>query len=234
MRRRVEDTMTRTVVVAREDAPFKELVRLMDEYRVSAVPVVDGAGFLMGIVSEADLLLKEEHVEGAEHLFEGRRRRLERMKAEGTTARELMTTPVVTIHPESTLGEAARLMHAKGVKRLPVVDQDNRIVGIVSRRDLLHVFLRDDEEIRREVSEGVIERTLWIDPAAVRVTVLDGVVSLEGEVERRSLATIMVGLVRGVDGVVEVEDRLTFRFDDSSLRPESAAPWAVLPPALRG
>jgi CBS domain-containing protein len=233
MHRQVMDVMTGTVAVVREDAPFKEIVRQLDGYRVSALPVVDRDGRLVGIVSEADLLLKEERDADGERPFEGRRRRLERYKAEGISARELMTSPVVSIRPQAAIGEAARVMHARGVKRLPVVDQDGRVVGIVSRRDLLHVFLRPDDEIRRDVVHGVIEETLWIDPATIRVTVTDGVVALLGEVERRSVAEILVRLVIGVDGVVGVEDRLSYRFDDRDLRPEPHVPWAVLPRPVR-
>ena len=233
MRRSVADVMTRTVVTVREDAPFKEVVRLLDEYRVSALPVVAADGSLVGIVSEADLLVKESREDDEPHgkLFEGRRQRSDRVKANATTAAALMTAPAITVGPGATLGEAARVMHRRAVKRLPVVDAHGQVVGIVSRRDLLHVFLRDDAEIRREVVEGIVEQTLWIEPDALRVSVNEGVVTLRGELERRSVCEVLVGLVRGVDGVVGVKDQLTYRFDDSPTRPHMTE--SLLPPRLR-
>lgn len=217
MKRTVQDVMTRTVVVVNESALFKDVVRLMLEYRVSALPVVDADGLLAGIVSEGDLILKEDpSLERPVHLLERRRHRVEREKAAGLIARELMTTPVVAVAPAATLGEAARLMHDKGIKRLPVVDGDGRVLGIVSRRDLLKVFLRDDHEIYDEITEDVIRRTLWIDPTTIRVVVRDGVVALDGQLERRSLVPVLVGLVEGVEGVIGVEEHLTYLEDDIS------------------
>ncbi len=220
--------MTRAVVVVDEWAPFKEIARLMQEYRVSALPVVRGDGRLVGIVSEADLLLKEGRPEGGRRLLEGPRRRLEREKAEGLVASQLMTTPVVITGPDASLSVAARLMHRRGVKRVPVVDEEGRVVGIVSRADLLKVFLRPDDEIEREVSEDVIRRALWIDPDRVRVRVRDGVVTLEGQLERRGLIRVLVEMVRGVDGVVGVQDRLSYELDNDGVRSEGPWPWVGL------
>ena len=229
MKRTVSDVMTRTVVVVNVSAPFKDVVRRMHEYRVSALPVVDDEQRLIGIVSEADLILKEdpELDEGA-HLFEGRHRRQDREKAAGLLAQELMTTPVVTVTPDATLGEAARLMHRKGVKRLPVVEDAGRIVGILSRSDLLKVFLRDDADIEHEVREDVVRRTLWIDPDTVVVSVHDGVVRLEGQLERRSLIPVLERLVTAVEGVVGVEERLSYVVDDTASVPEIALPWSAV------
>ncbi len=231
MRRTVADVMTREVVVAEPTTPFKEIVRRLREARVSALPVLDDDGRLVGIVSEADLILKEdpELDEGA-HLFESRHRRLDRQKAAGLLAREVMSTPVVTIGPDASLPEAARLMHRKQVKRLPVVDEEGRLVGIVSRSDLLTVFLRDDAEIAREVREDVIRRTLWIDPSTVSVHVRDGVVRLEGQLERRSLIPVLERLVAVVEGVVTVEQRLTYEVDDTVSAPEIPLPWTAVGP----
>ena len=156
MKRTVADAMTRDVVVAHPQTPFKEIVRRMREARVSALPVLDDDGRLVGIVSEADLILKEDpELDETARLFEGRHRRTDRQKAAGLFARELMTSPVVTIGPNESLGEAARLMHRRQVKRLPVVDEEGRIVGILARSDLLTVFLREDAEIEREVREEI-------------------------------------------------------------------------------
>lgn len=229
MKRTVQDVMTRTVVVVTDSAPFKEVVRRMQEYRVSALPVVDADDRVVGVVSEGDLILKEDpELEGDGHLFEGRHRREAREKAAGMVAAELMTSPPLTIGPEATLGEAARLMHRRRIKRLPVVDPDGRILGIVSRADLLKVFLRSDGEIHEDVVDGVIQRTLWIDPATIRVEVRDGVVSLEGQVERQSLIPVLVGLVHSVEGVVGVENRLSFLVADTAQSPDFPVPWTRL------
>jgi CBS-domain-containing membrane protein len=234
MKRTVGVVMTRTVVTVNEAARFKDIVSLLARHGVSALPVLDLGGRVIGVVSEADLMLKEERlVPERSHLFEGRERRLEHEKMEGRTAADLMTAPAVTVHPEASVPEAARLMHLRRVKRLPVVGADGRLVGIVSRRDVIAVFLRPDPEIRDEVVQRVIRDVLWIDPSTVRVKVRDGLVMLEGQVERRSLIAIVADLVEAVEGVVGVDVRLSFRFDDTSLRPEVAEAWGVLPYGLR-
>jgi CBS-domain-containing membrane protein len=142
-----------------------------------------------------------------------------------------MTAPVITIRPEASLGQAARLLHERRVKRLPVVEEGGKVVGIVSRADLLKVFMRPDEEIRQEVAGDVLARTLSIGPDRVRATVRDGVVTLEGLVDRRSLIPFLTGLVRGVDGVVGVEERLGYEIDDVSFRPKPLIPWGIYPRA---
>jgi CBS domain-containing protein len=224
--RTVSDVMTRTVVSVRASAPFKDVVRLMHDYRVSALPVVDDEDRLVGLVSEADL--KEDPGSDAAHLFESRQHRHDREKAAGLLAGELMTAPVVTVPPEAPLGDAARLMHRHGVKRLPVVDEAGRIHGILSRSDLLKVFLRDDDDIAHEVREDVIRRTLWIDPDTVSVTVHDGVVRIEGQLERRSLMSVLERMVTAVEGVVGVEARLSFAVDDVSPVADIPIPWTAV------
>ena len=166
----VKDLMTTQVVTVGPATPFKEIVARLAEHRVSAVPVVDDDGLVLGVVSEADLLLKEE--------FPDARRRHPavldqaappgtRPKAAGTTARDLMSVAVVSIAPEATVAEAARRMHAAGVKRLPVLDERGRLVGIVSRGDLLKVFNRPDQAIRREIMDDVIVGEFMMDPEPV-------------------------------------------------------------------
>ena len=211
--------MTREVVTVDEHASFKEIGATMAEHRVSALPVLDKEGRVAGIVSEADLLLKEEFPEGPAggRLFQGHRQRVERAKAAGATAAELMTAPAVTVGPDATVAEAARLLHRHGIKRMPVVDPAGPLLGIVSRADLLKVFLRSDAEIAQEVRQEVLLRAMWVDPDTVTVKVRDGVVTLIGELERRSLIPIAVSLVHGIDGVVDVVDRLTFEIDDSPI-----------------
>jgi CBS-domain-containing membrane protein len=216
---RVRDVMTREVVTVDEEASFKEMAATMAERRVSALPVLDQDGRVAGIVSEADLLLKEEFPEGPTggRLFRGRRQRVERAKAAGNTAAELMTTPAVTVGPDATVTEAARLLHQHGIKRMPVVDPAGPLLGIVSRAALLKVFLRSDPEIAQEVRQDVLVRAMWVNPDTVTVEVRDGVVILTGQLERRSLVPIIVSLVHGLDGVVDVVDRLTFEVDDSPI-----------------
>lgn len=224
---RVSDVMTTEVICVSRDTPYKELVRLLLDRGVSALPVVDDRRRVVGIVSEADLLLKEELPPETEEapLLERKRQRIQRAKAHGVVAADVMTAPVASIGQHTSVAEAARRMHAKGVKRLPVDDVFGRLVGIVSRSDLLRVFLRPDEDIRREVVEDVIGRDLLMDPDRFQVEVRDGVVALRGEVERRSLIPVLVRAVYGVDGVVRVDDRLGFEVDDTRLA--AASPWGV-------
>jgi CBS domain-containing protein len=209
--------MTREVVTVDEDTPFKEIVGLMADCGVSALPVVDADGRVVGIVSEADLVRREEFPEGPPEgqLFEGRRRREARAKAAGATAVELMTSPAVTVGPDASIAEAARLLHRHHIKRLPVLDPAGPLLGIVSRADLLKVFLRADADLATDVRQRVLRRTMAIDPDTVAVEVRDGVVTVGGRLERSSLIPILVSLVRGLDGVVDVVDRLSFETDDT-------------------
>ncbi|MFH8371723.1 CBS domain-containing protein [Streptomyces sp. NPDC018031] len=203
--RRISDVMTRTVVAVGRDASFKEIVEIMGRWKVSAVPVLEGEGRVIGVVSEADLLPKEEFRDQVLERPEMARQRLAEMaKARAVTAEELMSSPVVTVHADATVAEAARTMAIRGVKRLPVVDSEAKLCGIVSRADLLQVFLRSDEDLQGEV-RGV----LLADPlhtfGDLRMSVSDGVVTLAGQVREAGLIPIVVRLVRGVEGVVDVE-----------------------------
>jgi CBS-domain-containing membrane protein len=230
MRRTVKDVMTRTVAVVTADTPFKEIAQRLAEHRVAALPVVDARDRAIGIVSEADLLLKAEHPEERERRrLVSRRARHELERAAGLTAHDVMSSPPVTIGPEAPLGEAARVMHEGGFRSMPVVDGNGRVVGIVSRRDLLQAFLRPDDEIRREIAGEILEQGLWVDPGSVTVGVERGVVTLEGQVERTSMIPIIDRMVHGVEGVVHVTDRLSAEFDDSMIHSSFAAPWGVLP-----
>jgi signal-transduction protein with cAMP-binding, CBS, and nucleotidyltransferase domain len=190
---------------------------------VSAVPVVDDRRHILGVVSEADLLLKQEkRPRPLAHALSARRRRLERVKAKATVAAELMSQPAITIGTQATLTEAARRLHAEGIKRLPVVDAGGRLVGIVSRVDLLKMFLRSDEELQEEIVEDVIFGDLFMAPNRFDVDVQDGVVVLQGRCERRSLIPTVVRALAGVEGVVRVENRLGYDLDDlSPVRPDA-------------
>jgi CBS domain-containing protein len=223
MTRTVADVMTRTVVVVAGSAPFKEVVRAMREYHVSALPVTDPDGLVIGVVSEADLMLREDPSVLESHFFEGHTRREERRKAEASIARDLMTTPAVTIGPQAPIADGARLMHERAIKRLPVIDLEGRIVGVVSRVDLLAEFLRDDGDIETEVIR-VLADDLAITPGQILSSVDDGVVHLEGRVEMRSQVPTIWRAVRAVPGVVGLDERLTWELDDT-VTPVSPVPW---------
>jgi len=217
-RRTVADVMTTMVHIACPQTPFKLLVRLIEENRVSAIPIVDQQGMPIGIVSEADLLLKERRSELEHHdLAHANKRREERTKAEAVVASELMTSPPITVPVTTTLPEAARLMQERNVRRLVVVDGGGRIAGIVSRSDLLQVFLRTDEDLRREVREVLIPAVLLEATNGVHVDVRWNVVTLSGEVDRLSDARILARMTGDIDGVVSVIDHLTYRWDDSKV-----------------
>lgn len=208
--------MTRNVVRARRDTPFKELVRLLADNDVTAVPVVDELDRPMGVVSEADLLRKSaDHADPSGRAPVPHLEAWERAKAEGARAEELMSAPAVCARPEWSVVEAARLMEAQHVKRLPVVDEADRLLGIVSRRDLLRIFLRRDDAIREEITGDLLRRTMGLDPGDVTVEVHDGRVVLGGAVEYRSLIPVIEQLCGGVDGVVSVAGRIACRTDDA-------------------
>ncbi|MCX4458883.1 CBS domain-containing protein [Streptomyces sp. NBC_01340] len=221
--RTVEELMTRGVVRARRDTPFKELVRLLAENDVTAVPVVDDLNRPMGLVSEADLLRKSaDQADPSGRIPVPHLEAWERAKAEGSRAEELMSAPAVCARPEWSVVEAARLMEAQHVKRLPVVDEADRLLGIVSRGDLLRIFLRRDDAIRDEIAADVLRRTMRLGPSEVTVEVRDGRVALGGSVEFRSLIPVIEELCRRVDGVVSVADHIAYRTDDASPSPTGA------------
>jgi len=207
---RVKDVMTTDVVSVPESAEYKDIVSVVRELRVSAFPVLDAAGHLVGVVSEADLLLKEAGQEALGGSLISSGRRGEQAKAAGVTAAELMTTPAVTIGPEDSVVDAARLMHDRHVKRLPVVDQAGRLVGIVSRVDLLSVFDRPDSEIRAAVRKDIIARDFALDPDSFDVQVTSGIVTITGQVENQAVAQHLLGALRHAEGVVGVRSRLRF------------------------
>ncbi|WP_063775178.1 CBS domain-containing protein [Streptacidiphilus anmyonensis] len=202
--RTVRDVMTADVVTATGRTPFKELARLMDEHRISALPVIDGARHVLGIVSEADLLLKEA----------GRRQKLgmrgalldpdQAARLTALVADDLMTAPAVTVGPEETVAGAARIMVRRGVKRLPVVDEDQALLGIVSRADVLRVFLTDDSALEQEV-RAALSRAIGAEAAAgLTVALAEGVATIGGVLGDSSRIPVVALAVGGVDGVVDV------------------------------
>ncbi|MEV7871584.1 CBS domain-containing protein [Streptomyces sp. NPDC088124] len=201
----VSDVMSRPVVAVGPDAGFKEMVETMGRWKVGALPVLVGDGRVAGVVSEADLLPKEEFRDADPSRAEQMRRLADLRKAGAVTAEELMSAPAATVREDATLAQAARTMAVRRLKRLPVVDSAGMLRGIVSRRDLLKVFLRSDEDIAEEVREEVVRRLFEVPGESVRVTVVDGVVTLSGTVHDTALVPIAARLARAVEGTVDVE-----------------------------
>ncbi|MFG2516029.1 CBS domain-containing protein [Streptomyces sp. NPDC048584] len=209
----VGDVMTRAVVAVGRDTPFKDVVRLIQEWKVSALPVLEGEGRVVGVVSEADLLPKEEFRDSDPDRLTQLRRLSDLARAGALTAGELMSSPAVTVHADATVAQAARVMARLRLKRLPVVDGEGLLRGVVSRVDLLKVFLRPDDEIAGEVRREVVGRLFPSPPGTVGVEVADGVVTLTGRVPDTSLVPVAARAVRAVEGVVDVE----FRVSDGAL-----------------
>jgi CBS domain-containing protein len=219
--RTVGEVMTNEVVQAHREMSYKEVARLLHENRISGVPVVDHDDKVVGVISETDLIHRQAAHAARE---DGHRVRLPSLrrssraalaKARATSAEQLMSTPAITVHPEQRVADAARMMERHRVERLPVVDEEDRLIGIATRRDLLRVFLRTDDEIRQEVLDDVLTRALCLPPHTVTVSVRDGMVTLEGRLENRSLVPQAIQLTWRVDGVVGVVNSLTCHNDDT-------------------
>ena len=204
--RRVRDVMTTSVVTTDRLTPYKDIVRLLTEHRISGVPVLSMGRHVVGVVTEADLLTEEDKDARARMARPGRLWR-RTPKQWALTAGELMTSPAITINPDATIPGAARTMNAHHIRRLPVVDEDGRLLGLVSRRDLLSVFLRPDADIATEVRQ-IFDEVLHADPAAATVTAKNGVIVITGPLgAERDLVAVAIRLAWGVDGVVDVVDR---------------------------
>ncbi|WP_073952121.1 CBS domain-containing protein [Streptomyces kebangsaanensis] len=237
---KIGSVMTDEVVRAEYGTSFKEVARLLADHRISGLPVVDEDEHVIGVISETDLMARQAQApdrrEPGRHfrtLLTGTARR-RAVKAKARTAGQLMTEPPVTVHADDTIVEAARTMAERHVERLPVIDEEDRLVGIVTRRDLLRVFLRPDAEIREEVVREVLVRTLGLAPHSVAVSVTEGVVTLEGRMERRSDTEIAVSMTRQIDGVVDAVGKLTYRLDDSRIRLDGGTTRGVADDWLRG
>ena len=218
----VRDVMSRSVVTVRSEAPLKDVARLMVERGISGVPVVDEHGGVLGVVSEADFIIKEGGPERIRHrplarfVGESNETRAELAKIAAETAGSAMSAPAITIESDRPMREAAALMIERSINRLPVVE-NGRLVGIVSRADLVRAYLRSDEELVLAIREEALSRDLWVDPAEVGISVAKGVVHLSGTVDRRSTAELVARYVGRIEGVVAVESELEWRLDDRKI-----------------
>jgi CBS domain-containing protein len=209
----VRDVMTASVVAVRGDTSFKDLAVLLGSSRVSAFPVVDETDRVLGVVSEADMLIKEADQASHPGLSAGLRRRGDHERAAAVTAGELMTRCPVTIGPDEPVEKAAFLMYDRGIKRVPVVDGTGHLIGIVSRADVLSVYARPDDDIWREVTDQVILRTFLVHPTRFDVAVQSGIVTLSGRPETDQVGQEIVDAVSRVQGVVTIRDRLEYAHD---------------------
>ncbi|MCX4803539.1 CBS domain-containing protein [Streptomyces sp. NPDC058682] len=222
---KVADLMTDEVVSVAPVTAFKDVAKLLAQYDISGVPVLDDEDRVVGVVSQTDLLAHTADPRTADPHASQR-------NGSGTgppTAGDVMSAPAVTVHAEDTVADAARLMTRRSIERLPVVDVEDRLVGIVTRRDLLRTFLRPDSEIRRRVSDEVLVEVLGVPAGDVEVHVVDGIVTLDGRVELRSQLAALLSLVERLDGVVAVASRVTARTDDTATahadHGRRAMPW---------
>jgi CBS domain-containing protein len=207
----VKDVMTTKVIWVEQDTPFAAIAAALRQYRVSAFPVIDDAGEVIGVVSESDLLAKLA-LDGGDEAEQGRisgilhQHQME--KARAVTAADLMTSPAASVSPDDTLEHAAQLMYQRKVKRLPVVDADNHLIGIVSRADVLAVYDRPDVEIGEEIRNDIAVCESLADAERFDVTVADGVVTLTGRPRTREQGDDIIRRARHVRGVVAVRNRL--------------------------
>ncbi|MFJ8158845.1 CBS domain-containing protein [Streptomyces sp. NPDC094468] len=206
---RVSDLMTRAVVAVGRKTLFKDIVERMEKWKVSALPVLEGDGRVVGVVSEADLLPKEEFRETDMDRFTRLRRLPALAKATAVCAEELMTAPALTVHADATVADAARIMALRHVKRLPVVNAEGVLEGVVSRGDLLKVYLRSDRDLADEIRVDVMDVLFPAPQEPVHVVVSDGFVTLTGRVGDAARIPLAARLAQGVEGVVGVDCRLT-------------------------
>jgi len=226
---RIRDVMTRTVVSVGPVTPVRDVARLLGENRISGLPVVDADGTLLGVVSEADFLV--EAAQGGEprrpspiaRLFGRPDEASSEPGHQAATAADLMTSPVITIGPNEAPAQAASVMTRERVNRLPVVE-DGRLVGIVTRADLVRAYVRTDEQLAGVIREDVLLQTLWLDPRAFDVTVVDGIATVRGQVDRRSSAAMIARAIALVPGILKVVSDVTWTVDDEDLKPPTPGP----------
>jgi CBS-domain-containing membrane protein len=198
----VVDLMTTDVITVSPETGIRDAARLMFRNRVSGLPVVSPAGTLIGIITEADFLrLEVERQEGGSEL--------------GEDVGGVMSSGVVTTDPDTSIYEAAKIMTFQDIKRLPVVDEEQHLLGIISRADIVSIFTRPDDIIEDEIREDLIRRVLFVDPDQLDVTVSNGVVTFVGDIGTRTEARLLEELTSRLDGVLRVESRLEWRYDDT-------------------
>jgi CBS domain-containing protein len=214
---KIGELMTTDPVAVGPETPLKDVAAILIEHRISGVPVIGERLEVLGVVSEADIIAKEVGADPRDRrliswLLGGRY--VDRQKVEARTAAEAMESPAITVGVLETVAEAARLMTERGIKRLPVVDDEGTLIGIVTRTDLVRAFTRNDDAIEREIRELVLE-ALWLDEPGLDLRVERGEVRLAGKMDRRSDAELLARLVRRVPGVVGVHSTLRWAWDDS-------------------
>lgn len=225
----VRDVMTTPVFSVTPETPLKDVAYLLVEHRISGVPVVDAAGAVLGVVSEADFLLKEGGQEVARRRWFGRilgeshDTATRQAKVGAITAGEAMTSPAATIEADRSTMSAATLMVDRAVNRLPVVE-NGKLVGIVSRADLVRAFVRSDEQLAETIRQDVLLRVLWLDPNLFDVAVVNGVATIRGRVERRSIAEMIERAIRNVPGIVDVTCAVTWEMEDDRVHPTTQDP----------
>jgi CBS domain-containing protein len=207
----VEQVMTTKVVTVSPETPIAEVARILVEREISGLPVVDAGGRVVGVVSEGDLLVRE-----AGH-WSDERRRARGGKVDARTAGEAMTSPALTIEPFRAIRAVAEIMIENHVNRLPVVDADGRLLGIVSRADLVRAFVQTDAELEQTIRTEVLIRDMWLDPDKFTVSVDHGVARVTGTVIKRSTAEVIARLLAMVPGVVAAETDITWDIDDGGV-----------------
>jgi CBS domain-containing protein len=218
---RVRELMTEKVLTIGPEAPIKDVAKILVANGVSGLPVCDIEGGVLGVISEGDILYKEHdpaegHMGGPlGWIIEGSPNYKGYAKAKALTARKAMTSPAITIAPYESVSQAARIMCERHVNRLPVV-QNEKLVGIVTRADLVRAFTRTDAELEQELRQDVLERTMWIDPGNVDVTVENGGAALSGRLPTRSDVELLNRLAARVPGVVAVESTVAWDIDETT------------------
>ncbi|MGZ8782511.1 MAG: CBS domain-containing protein [Gaiellaceae bacterium] len=224
---RIKELMTEKVLTIGPEAPIRDVARILVDNGISGLPVCDIEGSVLGVISEGDILYKEfDPREGRKGgplgwIADGIPDRAANAKTEALTAGTAMSSPPITIAPWESATEAARIMCDRHVNRLPVV-KDGRLVGIVTRADLVRAFTRTDAEIEHELTQDVLALTMWIDPGTIEVAVQDGRVALSGRLHTRSDVELLGRLVARVPGVVAVESSVEWVVDDTTRKGQRA------------
>jgi CBS domain-containing protein len=230
---KVRELMTEDLVTVGPETSLKDVATILAELGISGLPVIGEGRTVVGVVSEADILVKEQGSEPHHGGFIGwllEGGRADSAKLSARTAGEAMTAPAITIGADREVSEAARLMVEHGIKRLPVVDSDGKLAGIVTRSDLVRAFARPDDEIEHEIREEVVRRALWIEDDALEIGVRRGEVTLGGQVERKSDAELLARFAARVPGVISVSSTLGWERDDHKTTVPGSDPHVPIPP----